>query len=116
MIRREVIAGDTFPIIYKHKENGVLANLPEGYDLMIGLHQEGSKSVTTYSYQNGDVENAETGIYRWQISHEMSVSLKGSIIVEIVIYSRDASFVKHCSEPIKLEVIESFMNDYLDNE
>ena len=116
MMHREVIAGDTFPIIYKHKENGVLADLPEGYDYMIGLRQEGSRLVTTFSYQNGDIENTETGVYRWQISHAMSVTLKGSIVVEMVIYSRDASFVKHCGEPIKLDVIESFMNEHLDNE
>lgn len=116
MIRREVIAGDTFPIIYKHKENGVLANLPEGYDYMIGLHKEGSRSVTTFSYLNGDIDNSETGIYRWQISHELSKSLRGSVIVEVAIYSIDGSFVKHGIEQIKLNVAESQMNDYLDNE
>ena len=116
MIQREVMAGDTFPIVYKHKPNGELADLPEGYDYMIGLHQDGSNAVTTYSYQNGDITNPETGIYRWEISHELSKSLKGNIIVEMVIYSRDASFVKHCSEPIKLVVIPSFMNDELDIE
>ena len=116
MIRREVIAGDTFPIIYKHKENGVLANLPEGYDLMIGLHQEGSKQVTTFSYLSGDIDNPEPGIYKWQISHDMSKALRGSIIVEVAIYSIDGSFVKHCIEQIKLNVIGSQMNEYLDND
>ena len=116
MIKKQVIAGDTFPIVYKHKPDGELSDLPEGYDYMIGLHQEGSTSVTVFSYQNGDIDNPDTGIYRWEISHDMSKNLKGNIIVEMVIYSRDASFVKHCSEPIILEVIPSFMNDQLDIE
>ena len=116
MIKRQVIAGDTFPIVSKHKPNGVLQDLPEGYDYMIGLRQEGSKSTTTFSYQNGDISNPETGVYRWEVSHEMSKNLKGDIIVEMVVYSRDASFVKHCSEPIVLEVIPSFMNEQLDTE
>ena len=110
MIKKQVIAGDTFPIDYKHKPKGVLSDLEEGYDYMIGLHQEGSKEVMTFSYQNGDITNPEKGIYQWKISHDLSKSLKGNIIVEMVIYSRDASLVKHCTEPILLEVIQSFMN------
>lgn len=116
MIRKKVVAGDTFPIIYTHKSNGVVADLPEGYDYMIGLRQEDSPSVTVFSFQNGDIKNTDTGVYRWEISHELSQKLKGNIVVEMVIYSRDASFVKHCSEPIVLEVIESFMNEHLDHE
>ena len=116
MIKKQVIAGDTFPIVYKNKQDGVLVDLSEGYDYMIGLRQEGSKAVTVFSYRNGDITSEETGIYRWEISHEMSMTLEGNIIVEMVLYSRDASFVKHCSEPIMLEVLPSFMNEYLDIE
>ena len=116
MIKRQVIAGDTFPIVYKHKPNGELQDLPEGYDYMIGLRPENGQKVTVFSYQNGDITNPETGIYRWEIRHDLSKSLKGNIIVEMVIYSRDASFVKHCTEPILLEVIQSFMNEQLDHE
>ena len=101
MIKQKVVAGDTFPITYTHKSNGVVANLPEGYDYMIGLRKEGEDAVTVFSYQNGDIKNPETGIYR---------------IVEMVIYSRDASVVHHCSEPVVLEVIQSFMNEHLDHE
>ena len=109
-----MVQGDTFPVVYKHKENGVLADLPEGYDLMIGLRRDNSTAVTTFGYQNGDISNPETGVYRWEISHELSMSLEGNIMVEMVLYSRDGSFVKHCTEPIKLKVIESFMNEHLD--
>lgn len=116
MIKKRVMAGDTFPIDYKHKPNGVLSDLDDGYDYMIGLHQEGSKEVLTFSYQNGDIANPETGLYHWKISHELSKKLEGNIIAEMVIYSRDGSFVKHCSEPIELEVVPSFMNDHLDIE
>ena len=116
MIKKRVIAGDTFPIVYKHKPDGELSDLPEGYDYMIGLHRPGSQSVTTFSFRNGDISHPETGVYRWEISHKMSMGLNGNIIVEMVIYSRDGSFVKHCSEPIELEVLPSFMNDELDIE
>lgn len=116
MIKKKVVAGDTFPITYTHKSNGVVADLPEGYDYMIGLRNEGSDAVTVFSYQNGDIKNPETGIYRWEISHKLSKTLEGNIIVEMVIYSRDASVVHHCSEPVVLEVIQSFMNEHLDHE
>ena len=116
MIRKRIIAGDTFPIIYKNKPNGELEDLPEGYDYMIGLRQEGSKKPMVFSYQNGDITNPERGIYRWECKHELSKALKGNIIVEMVLYSRDGSFVKHCSEPLMLEVQESFMNEQLDIE
>lgn len=116
MIKREVIAGDTFPIVYKHKENGTVVDLPEGYDLMIGLRKEGSQNVTTFSYKKGEIAKGGTGIYRWEIGHELSKSLRGDIVVEMVIYNSDASFVKHCTEPIVLTVIPSFMNEHLDIE
>lgn len=116
MIRKRIIAGDTFPIIYKHKPNGELEDLPDGYDYMIGLRQEGSQKPMVFSYQNGDITNPERGIYRWECKHELSKALKGNIIVEMVLYSRDASFVMHCSEPVTIEVIPSFMNDQLDHE
>ena len=116
MIKMKVVAGDTFPITYTHKSNGVVADLPEGYDYMIGLRKEGEDAVTVFSYQNGDIKNTGTGIYRWEIRHELSKKLKGNIMVEMVIYSRDASVVKHCSEPVVLEVIPSFMNEHLDHE
>lgn len=110
------MAGDTFPIVYKHKPNGELQDLPEGYDYVIGLHQEGSKKVEVFSYQNGDIKNTEKGVYLWEAEHEFSMQLKGVIIAEMVIYSRDGSFVRHCKEPIRLTVLESFMNEYLDIE
>lgn len=116
MIEREVMAGDTFPIVYEHKPKGQLQNLPEGYDYVIGLRPENGKNVTVYSYQNGDITTEETGIYRWKISHELSKSLKGVIIVEMVVYSRDGSVVRHCKEPIRLTILESFMNEHLDIE
>lgn len=116
MIRKRIIAGNTFPIIYKHKPNGELEDLPDGYDYMIGLRQEGSQTPMVFSYQNGDIANPERGIYRWECKHELSKTLKGNIIVEMVLYSRDMSFVMHCSEPFTLEVIPSFMNEQLDHE
>lgn len=116
MIRKQIIAGDTFPIIYMHKPNGVLEDLPAGYDYIIGLRLEGSERPMVFSYQDGDIANPETGVYRWECPHELSKTLKGNIIVEMVIYSRDASFVKHSNEPVVLEVTPSFMNEELDYE
>ncbi len=117
MIKKEVIAGDTFPIVYKYKQpDGTITDMPEGYDLMIGLRNEESKTVTTFSYQNGDIKNPEKGIYRWEISHKMSMNLKGDIVVEMVVYSRDGSVVKHCTDPVLLTVVPSFMNEHLDIE
>ena len=116
MIKKPIIAGDTFPIVYKHMPNGELRDLPDGFDYMIGLRQEGSKRPMVFSYRNGDIENPDKGVYRWECKHDLSMSLSGNIIAEMVIYSRDGSFVKHCSEPILLEVQESFMNDQLDIE
>lgn len=117
MIQREVIAGDTFPIAFTYQDaNKNPIDLPEGYDYVIGLHQEGGKTVKVFSYQNGDIKNPETGVYKWEADHEFSMQLKGVIIVEMVIYSRDGSFVRHCKEPIRLTVLESFMNEYLDIE
>lgn len=116
MIKKEVIAGDTFPIVYKHKENGIIANMPEGYDFMIGLRKKGSQTATIFSYRKGDIAQVGTGTYRWEISHEMSTNLEGDIMVELVVYNRDGSFVKHCIEPIMLSVLPSFMNEHLDIE
>ena len=116
MIEKPIMAGDTFPIVYKHMPNGVLENLPEGYDYMIGLRPEDGKTVMVFSYRNDEIANPDTGIYHWECSHELSKSLHGNIVAEMVIYSRDASFVKHCSEPILLKVIPSFMNEHLDYE
>lgn len=116
MLKKPIIAGDTFPIIYKHTPNGELQDLPDAYDYIIGLRREGSQSPMVFSFRNGDIDNPETGVYRWKCPHELSMTLKGNIVAEMVIYSRDGSFVKHCSEPILLEVAESFMNDQLDIE
>jgi hypothetical protein len=116
MIEQPINAGDTFPVVYKHMPNGVLEDLPEGYDYMIGLRPEDGKTVTTFSYRNNDIESRETGIYRWSCPHELSKSLKGNVVLEMVIYSRDLKFVRHCSEPVLLKVNPSFMNDYLDHE
>ena len=111
MIQREVIAGDTFPIIYRHRQNGQIADLPVGYDYMIGLHKENGENITTFSYQNGDIERTELGTYVWKISHDLSKQLKGTVVVEMVVYSADLSYVHHCNEPIQLKVIPSFMNE-----
>ena len=116
MIKKPIIAGDTFPIVYKHMPNGELRDLPDGFDYMIGLRQEGSKKPMVFSYRNGDILNPDKGVYRWECKHDLSMSLSGNIIAEMVIYSRDGSFVKHCSEPLLLEVQQSFMNDQLDIE
>lgn len=117
MIKREVMAGDTFSLVYKHKPEGVLTDMPDAYNLMIGLHTEGGSKVETFSYQDGDFEpQTETGVYRWTIKHELSKNLKGTVIAEMVLYSRDLSFVQHCGEPIKLTVIPSLMNEEIENE
>ena len=41
----EMTAGDTLPIVYKHRINDELVNLPEGYDIMFGLRQEDGYQV-----------------------------------------------------------------------
>lgn len=112
----EITAGDTFLIRYTHKENGVLTDLPEGYNLLFGLRQEGSKTVIIYSFRDGEIENTEKGIYFKRIDHELSKKLSGTIVVEMVVYSRDGSVVLHSGKPKKVEVHESFMNEYLDIE
>ena len=110
----EMTAGDTLPIVYKHKINDEYVNLPEGYDLIFGLRQENGSSVVTYSYQNNEIENTEAGFYMKRLDHEFSKSLSGTIVIEMVIYSRDGSFVQHCGSPRKVKVLPSFMNEYLD--
>ena len=112
----EMTAGDTLPIVYKHRINDEFVNLPEGYDLMFGLRQEDSKSVVTYSYQSGEIENPEKGVYKKRLDHKFSQSLSGTIVIEMVIYSRDGSFVQHCGSPRKVKVLPSFMNEHLDIE
>lgn len=116
MIQIKAVAGDTFDIVYHHKQNGVLTNLPEGFDYMIGLRRKGSAAVTTFSYQRGEIENTDTGVYSWRISHELSATLSDTVVVEMVLYNRDASFVQHCAEPIELIIQESFMNNEIDYE
>ena len=67
MIQREVIAGDTFPIIYRHRQNGQIADLPEGYDYMIGLHKENGENITTF-YNHGDAKLGGLDLLlEWQI-------------------------------------------------
>lgn len=116
MIPEEITAGDTFLIRYKHKQGEELADLPEGYNLLFGLRQQGSHKVILYNYRDGEIENPEKGIYVKRVDHELSKSLSGTIVIEMVIYSRDGSVVLHCGKPRKVEVHESFMNDYLDIE
>ena len=60
----EMTAGDTLPIVYKHKVNDEYVNLSEGYDLMFGLRQENGSSVETYSYQNDEIENTEPSLHK----------------------------------------------------
>lgn len=114
MIEREVIAGDTFGITYVHKQDDVVADLPDAYDYMIGLHQEGGNSIQTFSYQNGDIEKTATGTYKWRIPHALSKSLSGNVIMEMVIYSADLSYVQHCNEPVRLKVMKSYMNEAIE--
>ena len=116
MIPEEITAGDTFVIRYKHKQNEELADLPEGYELLYGLRQEGSHKVIVYSYRNGEIENPDKGVYIKRIDHELSKSLSGTIVIEMVIYSRDGSVVLHCGRPRRVVVNQSFMNEYLDIE
>lgn len=116
MKEEETTAGDTFLIRYKHKENEILTDLPEGYDLLFGLRQEGNNTVIIYSYRNGEIENSERGIYVKRIDHKLSKTLSGTIVIEMVIYSRDGSVVLHCGKPKKVVVHPSFMNEYLDIE
>ena len=116
MILEEITAGDTFPIKYVHKQDQELADLPEGYELLFGLRQEGGNKVIVYSYRNGDIENTDKGIYIKRIDHKLSKSLSGTIVIEMVIYSRDGSVVLHCGKPRRVVVNQSFMNEYLDIE
>lgn len=124
IIKKEITAGDTFAITYKHKQNNVIADMPEAYDLVIGLRRENGMAIASYSYQDGEIKHEEgTGIYRWQISHEVSKSLNSDptkkqievVIVEMTVYSADYSFVQHCNESIQLFVAPSYMNDVIDN-
>lgn len=118
MIKREVIAGDTFSIVYKHMPEGVLTDLPEGYDYVLGLRQEGGTRPMTFRLSENQIEHVEnSGIYTWKISHNLSKSLKDTVVVEMLIYSEDKSFVQHCNEPVYITVIPSFMNEVIaDNE
>ena len=116
MIKREITAGDTFAVVYKHKPDGELVDMPDAYDIAIGLRRESGESIASFSYQDGDIEKTDTGTYRWQIGHELSKSLEGVVIIEMTVYSVDYSFVQHCNEYIQLVVTPSLMNEVIDNE
>lgn len=116
MIPEEITAGDTFLLRYKHKQEGVLTEIPEGYDILFGLRQEGGHKVIVYSYRNGEIENPDKGVYSKLIDHDLSKTLSGTIVIEMVIYSRNGSVVQHCCHPKKVKVNPSFMNEYLDIE
>lgn len=117
MIQREVIAGDTFSIVYKHMPEGVLVDLPEGYDYVLGLRQEGGTHPMTFKLSENQIQHEPgTGIYTWKISHDLSKSLKGTVMVEMLVYSIDRAFVQHCNEPVRITVIPSFMNEVIADE
>ena len=116
MIQREVIAGDTFSIVYKHQPDGVLADLPEGYDYVIGLRQDGSSQPTVFKLSQGQVRHTSTGVYTWTISHDLSKQLSGKVLVEMLVYSIDHAYVQHCNEPVCITVTPSFMNDVIADE
>jgi len=116
MIEREVIAGDTFSLTYKYMPEGVLTDMPEAYNIKVGLHTEGGSLVRVYSYLAGEIKNPDKGIYRWTIDYDTSKNLKGYIIAEMMLYSSDKSVVVHCSEPIRIHVIPSLMNSEIEND
>lgn len=116
MIDKEIVAGDTFPIVYTHKQNGVVADMPEAYDCVIGLRNENGGSIITFSYQNNDIERVAEGTYRWKLPFELSKSLSGTVIIEIVVFSADLSYVQHSLESVRLKVIPSYMNDIIAND
>lgn len=116
MIKKQVIAGDTFSIVYYHKQGDTIADLPEGYDYVIGLRQEDGKTVTSFKYSKNEIQKIATGTYRWQIDYELSKTLKDVVIAEMLVYSIDKAFVQHCNEPIRIEVIPSFMNNVIEEE
>ena len=116
MTKKEITAGDTFAVVYKHKPDGTIVDMPEAYDLAIGLRRENGEFIASFSYQAGDIVKTDTGVYRWEISHDLSKSLEGVVIIEMTVYSADYSFVQHCNEYIQLVVTPSFMNSVIDNE
>ena len=113
VIKKEITAGDTFSITYKHKQDGEIADMPEAYDLVIGLFDQNGARIAAYKYQDGDISNPETGVYKWTISHEASVALPDLVVIKMTIYSADLSFVQHCNQVVYVTVLRTEMNDEL---
>lgn len=115
MNQRTVIAGDTFSIVYKHKPEGTLADLPEGYEYVLGLRKVGGKEVKAFKLSKGEISHSEgPGVYRWTAEYEFSKSLSGEIVAEMLFYSADKTVVQHCNEPLGIKVLPSFMNEVID--
>lgn len=104
--------GDTFNVIYQYKEDDVVTDLPEGYDILVGLYDKKGTMLAHGSYSGGEIQKSGTK-YKMYVDHDTSMLLKGDVYMEITLKSSDDSFVDHTTEVVVIKFEERNNNDLI---
>ena len=102
--RNEVIPvprGNTFRCVFKYKENGIAKEMPDGYDMIVGIYNYKGDVVIDASVSNGRLVFVQNS-YVLKVTHEESLSMEGSATMELTIINSNLEEVEHASDVIDM--------------
>lgn len=97
-----VSQGNTFTMTFSYKEDGVQKNLPDGYDMIVGLYDYTGKIVLDARVSNGRL-SFDGERYVLKVKHDESVLMIGFVTVELTIIDSNLDIVEHATDTIHLK-------------
>jgi hypothetical protein len=93
--------GNTFSVVFQYKEDGTPTQMPEGYDMVVGLYNYNGDVVIDARVSNGRL-SFEQDRYILKVTHEESLSIEGSATIELTIINSNLEIVEHASDVIDM--------------
>ena len=112
--------GNTYKLRFTYRENGTVAYIPEGYDLVVGLYTPKGQLVLSgrLNHPSGsDIhivpDSNDNYIYVLEVDHEKSVGLVGAYILEVTVVDDNLNEVNHATSLVTLDFALRRNNDML---
>ena len=112
--------GNTYKLRFTYRENGYVAQVPEGYSLIAGLYTPKGQLILSGRYPTATgneiqitQDDKDGYVYEMEVSHEQSVGLLGALNLEVSVVDDGLQEVNHASSIVVLDFVERHNNSIL---
>lgn len=103
------------PLVFKYRVGGVVTELPQGYDFVVGIYVAPGTPVYIARLSDSTIvkDKDDPTILRLMLSHDVTVNMVGDYTMEVTVFESSMSDVSHSKRIVKLHSEPRYNNEHL---